>query len=150
MKVNGYDVPENLLYNKEHAWILEKDGRITVGITDYAQKTLKEITYLYLPNKGKFVNIFEVFGTVESIKAISELYSPFTGTIVEINEKLRKNPKILTQNPYDQGWIIIIQPIQPQQERNKLITAAQYAAYIQELIVIDENLLIYRWKKPVF
>jgi glycine cleavage system H protein len=150
MKVNGYDVPENLLYNKEHAWILEKDGRITVGITDYAQKTLKEITYLYLPNKGKFVNIFEVFGTVESIKAISELYSPFTGTIVEINEKLRKNPKILNQNPYDQGWIIIIQPIQPQQERNKLITAAQYAAYIQELIVIDENLLIYRWKKPVF
>jgi glycine cleavage system H protein len=149
MKVNGYDVPENLLYTKEHAWVLAEDNQIKVGITDYAQKMLKEITYLYLPKKGMAVKNFDVFGTVESIKAISELYSPFTGKIIEINEKLMKKPRIINEDPYGQGWIVIICSINFEKEQNKLITAKEYAAYIQSLIIIDEDLLIYRWKKPI-
>jgi glycine cleavage system H protein len=149
MKVNGYDIPENLLYNKEHSWVSEQNNQLKVGITDYAQKMLKEITYLYLPNKGTSVKNFDVYGTVESIKAISELYSPFTGEIVEINEKLKKKPRIINEDPYGQGWIVVIRPINFEDERNALINAEEYAAYIKKLIVIDEDLLIYRWKKPL-
>lgn len=149
MKVNGYDVPKNLLYTKEHAWVLAEDNQIKVGITDYAQKMLKEITYLYLPKKGMSVKSFDVLGTVESIKAISELYSPFTGKIFEINKKLMKKPRIINEDPYGQGWIVIICSSKFEKERNKLITAKEYAAYIQSLITIDEDLLIYRWKKPI-
>ena len=148
MKVDGYDVPENLYYNRDHLWILKKKGQLTkVGITDYAQKMLHELTFVYLPNKEKTIKIFEVFGTIESIKAISELYSPFTGVILEVNEKLRKNPRIINEDPYGEDWIVTIRTSRFEEESGKLEKPEQYAEYLRELIKFDANLLIHRWRE---
>ena len=145
MKVNGYYIPENLYYNKEHAWVLVDGGKLAkVGITDYAQKMLRAITFLYLPKKGMAVKCMQVFGTVESIKAISELYSPFTGVIVDVNENLRKRAMIINEDPYGEGWIIKIRPTRLKEELARLIKPEQYAAYVKELIKIDKDFLIYR------
>lgn len=148
MKVNGYYIPENLYYNKEHAWVLVNGGRLAkVGITDYAQKMLREITFLYLPKKGMAVKCMQVFGNVESIKAISELYSPFTGEIVDVNENLRKRATIINEDPYGEGWIINIRPTRLKEELARLIKPEQYAAYVKDLIKIDKDFLIYRWRE---
>jgi glycine cleavage system H protein len=148
MKVNGYIIPEKLYYNKEHEWIqIMDDGDVRVGITDYAQKMLKEITFIYFPEKGETFNIFETICTVESIKAISELYNPFTGKIRQVNAKLKKKPSLINEDPYGKGWIVTIFPLKGIEEAKKLINAEQYAAYIKELIKVDSNLLIYKWKE---
>lgn len=148
MKVDGYDVPENLYYNKEHEWILiEKGSPIKIGITDYAQKMLREITFVYLPKKGITVKSLETIATIESVKAISEIYSPFTGKIVEVNEKLGVKPRIINEDPYGDGWIVVIRPSRLKTELKKLIKPNQYTTHIKKLIEIDKNLLIYRWKQ---
>jgi len=150
MKVDGYNVPENLFYNKEHEWILiEKDKLIRMGITDYAQKMLREITFIYLLKKDVTVKRLDTICTVESIKAISELYSPFTGKIVEINEKIRKKPRIINEDPYGDGWIITIRPSRFEEEFSKLIKVEQYAMFVKKLIKIDKDLLIYRWREGI-
>jgi glycine cleavage system H protein len=123
------------------------NGRIRVGITDYAQKMLKEITFIYFPKKGEMFNIFETICTVESIKAISELYNPFTGKIMQVNTKLKKKPSLINEDPYGKGWIVTILPLKNTEEEKKLLNAEQYASYIKELIKIDSNLLIYKWKE---
>jgi len=148
MKINGYNVPDNLHYNKEHEWIrIENDGCIKIGITDYAQQMLKEITFVYLPEKGITFNISETICTLESKKAISELFNPFTGEIIQVNDKLMKNPRIINEEPYGKGWIITIRPLKFKEEVGKLINSEQYAKYIKGLIKMDKDLLIYRWKE---
>ncbi len=148
MMVDRYDIPEKLYYNKEHAWILIDKRRLAkIGITDYAQKMLREINFIYLPKKGIIVKRLEVFSTIESTKAISELYSPFRGEIIEVNEKLGERPRIINEDPYGEGWIITIRPSRLKEESRKLISAEQYAEYVQELTKIDKELLIYRWRK---
>ena len=148
MKVGVYDVPENLYYNRDHLWIQKLDRQLVkVGITDYAQKMLHELTFVYLPAKKKAIKIFEIFGTIESIKAISELYSPLTGVIFEINTKLRKNPKIINEDPYGKGWIVTIHTSRFEEESGKLVKPEQYAEYLRELLTFDENLLIHRWRE---
>jgi glycine cleavage system H protein len=148
MKADGYDVPDNLHYNKEHEWILTENGKpVRMGITDYAQRMLKEITFVYLPEKGMTVKRLEAICTIESIKAISELYSPFTGRIVEVNEKLGERPGIINEDPYGEGWIIAINPSRLKKEVGKMIRPEQYAEYVKELIKIDRDLLIYRWRE---
>jgi len=148
MKVNEYDVPEHLYYNKEHEWMLvEKGNRIKMGITDYAQKMLHEINYVYLPKKGATVKRLDSIAIVESVKSRSELYSPFTGKIVDINTALNTIPGLINEDPYGKGWIIIISSTSIKSELEKVITAEAYAAYIKEMIEIDENLLIYRWRQ---
>jgi glycine cleavage system H protein len=141
MKIDGYEVPYNLLYSKK------RDKPVKIGITDYAQKMLREITFIYLPEKDVNVKGSAVFGSIESIKAISELYSPLTGKIVEVNEMLRKRPRIINEDPYGEGWIIKIYPLRLEEELKHLIKPRQYAAYVKELIKIDKNLLIYKWRK---
>ena len=148
MKVDGYNIPDNLYYNQDHEWVLiGKDGLVRIGITDYAQKMLREITFVYLPKEAMATKSSDVFGSVESIKAVSELYSPFTGEITEVNEKVRERPRIINEDPYSKGWIIIIRPSKLKEELGKLIKPAQYAAYIRELITIDKNVLIYKWRE---
>ena len=148
MKVDEYDVPENLCYNRDHLWMLKKKrDLVTIGITDYAQKMLHELIVVYLPNKNKAVKFSEVFGTVESTKAISELYSPFTGEIFEVNEKLRKKPRIINEDPYGEGWIVTIRASNFEEESKKLVKPEQYAEYLRGLIKFDSNLLIHRWRE---
>lgn len=103
-------IPADLLYTKEHEWIRQEDGIVRVGITDYAQEELHEIVMVELPAVGTAVKANEVFGTVDSVKATSELFSPVSGEVVEMNEKLEEAPELVNNDPYGEGWMITIKP----------------------------------------
>jgi glycine cleavage system H protein len=133
MKVNDYEVPEDLLYTKEHEWVKIVNNRAVVGITDYAVKMLKDIVYVSLPEVGSEIKFMETFGTVESIKAASDIYSPLTGKVVKVNEELTTSPEIITQSPYDKGWLIEIEATNLDEEMKRLLNADAYAKLIEEL-----------------
>lgn len=148
MKINEYNIPDDLYYNKEHEWIrIEKEGLVRIGITDYAQEMLREISIIYFLEDSLAVKRSETICTVQSVKAVSEIYSPFTGEIVDFNEKLSEKPTIINEDPYGDGWIAVIHPSRIRTELKKLVKPKKYASYIKKLIKIDENLLIYRWKQ---
>jgi glycine cleavage system H protein len=133
MKVDDYEIPDGLQYTKEHEWITIEGEKCRVGITDYAQKSLHEVVYVDLPQVGKQVKQSEVLGTVESVKAVSELYSPLSGEIAERNEKLVQSPELVNQEPYSAGWIVIVKPSQLEIDKKTLLTADAYATYLKEL-----------------
>ncbi len=97
------NIPENLKYTKDHEWI-DEQGR--VGITDYAQQSLGDVVFVELPQLGQEVKTGEAFGVVESVKSVSDLYSPVDGTIVEVNDALNGTPELINQDPYNAGWLI--------------------------------------------
>src|SRR5277367_6678451 len=103
-----HNIPEGLHYTKEHEWARLESGAVVVGITDYAAKTLNDIVYLSLPSAGQHVKQLSTFGTVESIKAVSELYAPISGNVTKVNSELANHPELVNQSPYDAGWIIEI------------------------------------------
>ncbi|MFW9830695.1 MAG: glycine cleavage system protein GcvH [Candidatus Thorarchaeota archaeon] len=102
-------VPDELLYTKEHEWIRKENGLVRVGITDYAQEELHEIVMVELPSPGTTVKAGEVFGTVDSVKATSELFAPISGEVVETNERLEEAPELVNNDPYGEGWMIAVQ-----------------------------------------
>ena len=123
--------PEECLYTKEHEWVrLENDG-LVVGITDYAQESLGEIVYVELPEEGSKVARAEAFGVVESTKAVSDLYAPVSGTVIEVNDTLLDSPELINEDPYEDGWMIRIE-LSDENELDKLLDAAEYAAFIEE------------------
>jgi len=137
VKVGDYEVPEGLYYTREHEWakVLE-DGTVLMGITDYAQKKLHEVVNVELPEVGTRVGQMEAFASVDSVKATSEIYSPVSGEVVEVNEELLDKPELVNQDPYGQGWMAKIKPASREElERDlkALMTAEQYASYIEEL-----------------
>ena len=134
MQVHGYEIPEGLLYTKEHEWAKEEGGRVIVGITDYAAKTLNDVVYVTCPKVGDPVSQFASMGTVESIKAVSELYSPLSGKVVKANSKLDTNPELVNTSPYGDGWLVELEPAGLQAERPKLLDAKAYAAHIEALL----------------
>ena len=123
-------IPPNLRYTKEHEWVLVEDGIGTVGITDYAQDQLGDIVYVALPAPGKRLSQLAVFGEIESVKAVSELYSPVSGEVSETNEALTDKPELVNDSPYDEGWIIKVR-LANEAEIEKLLTAAQYRDYVE-------------------
>jgi glycine cleavage system H protein len=123
--------PPELLYSKEHEWIRVDESVGTVGITDYAQKELGDIVYVELPKAGDHVNAKETFGTVESVKAVSEVYSPVTGEVIAVNSKLHDNPELLNADPHGEAWLIRIQ-LSDRRETEKLMSAEEYEAYLRE------------------
>lgn len=133
MKVDDYDVPDGLHYTKEHEWMMVENGLCRVGVTDYAQKSLHEVVYVDLPQLGKILSQNEAFGTVESVKAVSELYSPVSGDISERNEKLVQSPELVNQDPYGAGWIVIVKPSHLQEDMKALLSAESYAAFLKEV-----------------
>jgi glycine cleavage system H protein len=133
MKVDDYEIPEGLRYTKEHEWITVEAEKCRVGVTDYAQKSLHEVVYVDLPQVGKQLKQSEVFGTVESVKAVSELYSPVSGEITERNEGLVQSPELVNQDPYGAGWIVIVKPSRLEEDTKALLTAESYASYLKEL-----------------
>ncbi len=148
MRVKGYNIPARLLYMKEHAWLsLDKSNLARIGITDYAQKVLREITFVYLPRRGSRVRRLQVVATVESVKAVSEVYSPISGQIVEVNDELVSKPKLMNQDPYRKGWIVALHPETLEEESSKLLKPKQYAEYVKRLTTMDRDLLIHRWKR---
>ncbi len=118
-------IPENLKYTKEHEWALLNDNVITVGITDFAQASLGDIVFVELPEVGRTLDQDEAFGVVESIKSVSDLYSPIAGEVVEVNEALTESPESLNQTPYD-SWMVKIK-VDNDSEYNALLTNTDYA-----------------------
>jgi len=133
MNVEGYNIPEEFRYSKEHEWVLVEKNHAVVGITDYAQKALHEIVYVELPSVGSKLKQMQSIGTVESVKAVSEIFTPITGEILEINEKLAENPELLNKDPYNDGWIMKVRPTNLKRDLEKLMTAQQYAEYMKKL-----------------
>ena len=119
------NTPEHLRYTKEHEWLSDEGGIITMGITDYAQSALGDIVYVQLPKVGDNVNAGAVCGEVESTKSVSEIYSPVTGTISEVNSALVSNPELLNSDPYGAGWIA---KISLTGALDSLLSAAEYNA----------------------
>jgi len=132
--VDEYEVRIGLLYTEEHEWIKVEDGKARVGVTDYAQKSLHEIVYVELPEEGIEVKQMKPMGTVESIKAVSEVYSPVSGRVIKINERLRDSPELVNKSPYDEGWIAVIEPSNLDEELKRLLTPEQYADLLREII----------------
>jgi glycine cleavage system H protein len=122
--------PEDLKYTKEHEWAQASDGRVRVGITHFAQDSLGDIVYVDLPGPGTQVTAGQPFGEVESTKSVSDLYSPITGTISERNSALEDAPELVNQDPYDQGWMVVIEPADPT-ELDALLSAEQYKNLIE-------------------
>lgn len=123
-------VPEDLRYTKEHEWVGMRDDAAVIGITDHAQSELGDITFVELPSTGQKVKKGESIGTVESVKAASDIYAPVSGTVSEVNEELENSPETLNESPYDKGWICKfgdtdISAIE------ELMSAGEYEQYVQ-------------------
>lgn len=128
-----YQVPDGLLYTREHEWALVTGGTAKVGITDYAAKTLNDIVYLTLPSVGQDVKQLASFGTVESIKAVSELYSPFSGKVTATNQRLLEHPELINKSPYGEGWIVELDASKLDDERKTLMSPKQYRDFLATL-----------------
>jgi glycine cleavage system H protein len=120
--------PENLRYTKEHEWVRVEGNIGTIGITFHAQKELGDIVYVDLPKPGTTTQQGKTIGSVESVKAVSDLYTPVSGEVGEVNALLAESPEILNKDPYGEGWLVKIKLSDPG-EAGKLMTAAEYAAY---------------------
>ena len=116
VKVEAYEVPEGLYFSKDFEWVKIEGDKIRMGITDYAQKSLREIVYAELPSAGSEVKQGEPYGTLESVKAVSDLVAPISGTIQEVNDEVQSKPETLNEDPYGKGWLIVVKPSNLQAE----------------------------------
>ena len=123
-------IPPELRYTKDHEWVRVQDGIGTVGITDYAQDQLGDVVYIDLPSPGKQLTQLAVFGEIESVKAVSELYSPVSGEVVESNQALADKPEHVNESPYGEGWLMKVR-LADEGEVDRLLTADQYSDYIE-------------------
>ena len=125
------NVPGDLQYTADHEWARISGNRATVGITDHAQSELTDVVYVELPSVGKTVRKGDVLGVVESVKAVSEIYAPLSGTIVEVNKGLADAPEAVNDDPYGKGWMVVIEASSPA-EADGLLDARAYRAHIGE------------------
>ena len=126
------EYPEDLRYSKEHEWARrEADGRIRVGITDFAQDALGDVVYVDLPETGTQVSAGQAFGEVESTKSVSDVYAPVSGTILERNGALEEKPELVNQQPYGDGWLIAIEAADAA-ELDRLLDPAAYRQHVQD------------------
>jgi glycine cleavage system H protein len=121
VKVDDYEVPEGLYYSEEYSWARVENGKVRIGISDYAQKQLREIVFVELPSVGETITQPEPFGTVESVKAVSDLVAPVSGKIEEVNEEVGDKPELLNESPYDKGWLIVVSPTSLDADLKKLM-----------------------------
>jgi glycine cleavage system H protein len=121
VKVDGYEVPEGLYYSKDFEWIKIEGDKVRMGVTDYAQKSLREIVYAELPSAGSEVKQGEPYGTVESVKAVSDLVAAISGTVEEVNEEVQSKPELLNEDPYEKGWLVVVKPANLQAELTNLM-----------------------------
>ena len=124
-------IPKDLRYTQEHEWVKIEGNKVRVGITDFAQHELGDIVFVELPEVGDTVTFNEPFGSVESVKTVSELYSPVSGTVVEINEALSDSPEFVNESPYENAWMIVVE-LSDEAEVEALLTAEAYEELISE------------------
>jgi glycine cleavage system H protein len=125
------EFPEDLKYTREHEWARKKGANVVIGITEFAQDQLGDVVFVELPSIGDPVKKGESFGVVESTKAVSELFAPVTGKVVEVNDPLSDAPETINEDPYEEGWMITIQPSDPA-ELEQLMDAKAYKAFVEE------------------
>ena len=123
--------PENLRYTKEHEWARLDGDVVTVGITDFAQEQLSDVVYVELPAVGRTLGKMDAFGVIEAVKTVSDLYSPVSGEVVEVNGDLAKQPQLVNESPYEKGWMVKIRTKNPK-ELDELLDAKSYAALVEE------------------
>lgn len=134
VKVDGYDVPEGLYYHEEYGWVKIENGKARIGITDYAQKQLRDIVYVELPSPGDDVTQNEPYGSIESVKAVSDLVAPLSGTVEEVNEEAQNKPELVNEDPYGKGWLILISPANLEEELKNLMDAQRAVEWHKTLI----------------
>jgi len=122
-------VPETLRYTKDHEWAKLEGKRARIGITDYAQTELTDVVFVELPPIGKVVKQGEPLGTVESVKAVSEIFAPVGGKVVEVNKALEEKPEIVNKDPYGEGWMVVLEASEPTRA-DSLMDAAAYRKHI--------------------
>jgi glycine cleavage system H protein len=123
--------PSDLRYTKDHEWARAEGHKVTVGITSFAVEQLGDITMVDLPKEGETIAREAVFGTVESVKAVSDLFAPLSGKVVKVNDPLKDSPETLNDDAYDEGWMIVVEA-SDLKELDGLMTAAQYEEYLKE------------------
>lgn len=140
MKESEHEVREGLYYSREHEWIKVEGELVRVGITDYAQSKLGDVVYIEFPKVGMRVRQFNdprsrdmELGAVESVKAVSAVYSPVGGTVKEVNTSLQERPEIINTSPYDEGWICVISPANLKEELKNLMDTKAYSEYAKKL-----------------
>ncbi|WP_369901979.1 glycine cleavage system protein GcvH [Bacillus manliponensis] len=124
-------IPNQLRYSEEHEWVKVEDNKATIGITHFAQGELGDIVFVELPEVGASIQVNEPFGSVESVKTVSELYAPVTGKVVAINEELDAQPELVNESPYEGAWMIEIE-LEDASELEKLMSAEKYAEMINQ------------------
>ncbi len=125
-------IPSDLKFTKEHEWVLfDNDQIATIGITDFAQESLGDITYIQVPKEGEEIKKNDPFGVVESVKAVSDLYAPVNGRVVEVNQPLLSSPELLNTDPYNDGWMIKVE-VKDISDLDDLMSAADYKGYVEE------------------
>ncbi|MCR4409020.1 MAG: glycine cleavage system protein GcvH [Candidatus Saccharicenans sp.] len=124
--------PDNLYYTKDHEWVKLEGDEAVVGITDFAQKQLGDIIYVDLPQPGKVLEARQAIGSVESVKSVSDVYSPVSGEVVAANSELAQTPDLINKDPHGQGWIVRLK-IKDKSELNNLMKAADYEKYLEGL-----------------
>jgi len=125
------EFPQGLRYSQEHEWVSVNGDIATIGITDYAQEQLGDVVYVELPAIGKVLNKDDTFGVVESVKAVSDIYAPISGTVTEVNADLPNSPELVNVDPYGKAWMIRVQLRNPQ-EVDELMDAAAYQKFVAD------------------
>ncbi|MEX3747280.1 MULTISPECIES: glycine cleavage system protein GcvH [Lysinibacillus] len=123
--------PKDLRYSEEHEWVKLEDGKVRIGISHFAQSELGDIVFVELPQVGDEIKTDDPFGSVESVKTVSELYAPISGTVVEVNADLEDSPEFVNESPYEKAWMIVVE-LADASEVEKLMTAEQYEEMIAE------------------
>ena len=135
------EFPEDFFYTEQHEWAFLEDGVVTIGITDFAQQQLGDIVYLDFPGVGDELNQEDTFGVVESVKAVSDLYSPVSGKVIEVNTSLIESPELVNEDPYHEGWMIKIKVDEKEVENEleKLLDHKKYQKFVEEKENIVED-----------
>jgi glycine cleavage system H protein len=124
-------LPQDLKYSEDHEWIKVEGNTVTIGITDFAQSELGDIVFVELPEEGDDISTGDSFGSVESVKTVSELYAPVSGSIVAVNEELEDSPELVNENPYEGAWMLKVE-LSDESELDNLLDAAGYQAVIEK------------------
>lgn len=126
------NLPKDFRYSEEHEWVqVQEDGNVRIGITDFAQSELGDIVFVELPEEGDSLEADEPFGSVESVKTVSELYAPISGKVVSINEELEDSPEFVNESPYEKAWMVVVEPSNTS-EIEELMTADAYEKMVSE------------------
>jgi len=129
--VNDYEVPEGLYYTKEHEWVKLEGGNCRIGVSDYAQKSLHEVVFVDLPKVGARVVRSQSLGSVESVKAVADVFAPISGEVTEVNAELADTPELVNQQPYGSGWIAVVKPSNLEAELKNLLDSKSYADFLR-------------------